>query len=128
VEDVMVYFIQGEQTKRIKIGKADDVLARLKGLQCGSPDRLTVLKVILTESNDRAYHGQFKADKVYGEWFSLSDGLMAFIDSIPFSKFDGLTYLPGDRKASKIRAAITRVYPIYDAHQSIQLSDYLRRI
>ena len=101
----MVYFIQGEQTKRIKIGKADNVSARLKVLQCGSPDRLTVLKVILTESNDRAYHGQFKADKVYGEWFSLSDGLTAFIDSIPESKFDGLTYLPGDRKASNIRSA-----------------------
>ena len=125
----MVYFIQGEQTKRIKIGKADGVLTRLKGLQCGSPDRLTVLKVLTGESNDRAYHNQFRADQVYGEWFSPSDALLAFIDSVVESKFDGLTYLPGDRKPSKIPVVRShQEYPEYDSRQPITLSDHLMRV
>jgi hypothetical protein len=125
----MVYFIQGEQTKRIKIGKADDVLARLKGLQCGSPDRLTVLKVLTTEGRDRKYHSQFQEDLVYGEWFSPSDTLMAFIESIPESKFDGLTYLPGERKPVKLATdRASREYPTHDASQPIHLSDRLMHV
>jgi hypothetical protein len=93
----MVYFIEGEQTKRIKIGKADDVMTRLRMMQCGSPDRLTVLKVVTERVSDvvhlseRLYHLQFALDRIHGEWFKPSADLMAFIDSIPSSKFDGLT-------------------------------------
>lgn len=125
----MVYFIQGEQTKRIKIGKADDVRARLQQLQCGSPDRLTVVKVLTHESRDRVYHGQFQSDLVYGEWFSPSDTLMAFIDAIPESKFDGLTYMPGDRKVSRIPAdGVRREYPTHDSRLPISLSKRLMAI
>ena len=88
----MVYFIQGEQTKLIKIGKADDVLVRLRMLQCGSPDRLMVLKVE-ADASERIYHLQFARDRVHGEWFSPSADLMAFIDAVPSSTFDRLTYV-----------------------------------
>jgi T5orf172 domain len=93
MEDVMVYFIQGEQTKLIKIGKADDVLVRLRMLQCGSPDRLVVLKVDTESASDRLHHLQFAANRVHGEWFNPAVALTAFIESIPSSKFDGLTYV-----------------------------------
>lgn len=88
----MVYFIQGESTKLIKIGKADDVLVRLRMLQCGSPDKLMVLKVE-ADASERVYHLQFAVDRIHGEWFRPSVDLMEFIGNIPPSKFDGLTYV-----------------------------------
>jgi len=89
----MVYFIQGEQTKLIKIGRAGDILVRLQQLQCGSPDRLMVLAVAVDAYSDTSYHIQFAAARVHGEWFKPSAEVMAFIEDIPASKFDGLSYI-----------------------------------
>ena len=89
----MVYFIQGEQTNLVKIGKADDVLVRLQMLQCGSPDRLVILKVDVASLSDRPYHEQFAEDRVHGEWFRASANLTTFLAALPASKFDGLTHV-----------------------------------
>lgn len=77
-----VYFIQGESTKLIKIGKANDPIERLKGLQTGSPDKLVLLGVIPCTSvqvQEVALHEDFQAFKVHGEWFSPSPELLEYI-------------------------------------------------
>ena len=109
----MVYFIQGELTKRIKIGKTGNMDQRLETLQCGSPDVLRVLKVVSgPDANDRVYHARFAVEQIYREWFEPSDRLLAFIASLPVSTFDGLTYASlgvlrrdGTQKALATRAA-----------------------
>lgn len=85
----MVYFIEGEQTKLIKIGVAVDVLQRLQTLQGGSPDKLRVLKVIEDESADANYHSLFSADWSHREWFRPSKSLVKFIEGLPPGRFDG---------------------------------------
>lgn len=75
-----VYFIQGEATGLIKIGKANDPGTRLKGLQTGSPDHLVLLGVIpCTKTRETELHEDFKAFKVHGEWFKPSAELLSFI-------------------------------------------------
>lgn len=96
----MVYFIQGEKTGRIKIGKATNVEWRLRNLQPHSPDRLTVLKVLKTAFNDTPYHAQFVAGWSHGEWFDPTPELMAFIESIPVSEYDGLCVQIGNPAAT----------------------------
>ncbi len=99
----MVYFIQGEQTKRIKIGRTTSVINRLQSLQSGSPDKLIVLKVLVNAKSDAEYHAQFRDDQVYGEWFKPSEDLLAFIAGLPESKFDGLTYAPRNSSVEVIK-------------------------
>jgi hypothetical protein len=86
----MVYFIKGELTGLVKIGKAQNILNRLRTLQAASPDNLTILAVLPNEDSDRVYHQQFDASWVHAEWFNPTPKLLAFIKSIPESEYKGL--------------------------------------
>jgi hypothetical protein len=86
----MVYFIQGETTRLVKIGKADDIVHRLRTLQSGSPDNLTVLAVLLGEENDKVYFPNFASSHHHGEWFSPTPDLLEFIGNVPESIYSGL--------------------------------------
>lgn len=80
----MVYFIQGHITKLIKIGWANSPTARFDNLQCGSPDKLQILKEITTEKESERYlHTQFKELRVHGEWFYPGDRLLKLIAAVP---------------------------------------------
>lgn len=81
----MIYFIQGQETGRIKIGyvERDTVLAaihRMRLFQVGSPDRLT-LRLVLpgVRDRERKLHGQFGADWSHGEWHFPSPKLVRLI-------------------------------------------------
>jgi|ERR1700676_3211289 len=72
------YFIQGQVTGLIKIGRAIDPCKRLKGLQVGSPDRLVILGTCEADI-EQATQRQFKENRAHGEWFRATPELMAFI-------------------------------------------------
>ncbi len=66
----MIYFIQGQTTRAIKIGKANDPAARLKGLQTGMPETLALLGTVPGHyEEERLLHGQFERFHLRGEWF-----------------------------------------------------------
>jgi T5orf172 domain len=67
----VVYFIAGGDL--VKIGKTFDVEARLRGLQCGSPVPLTLLKTTpgYTEL-ETALHNHFADRRRHGEWFDVT--------------------------------------------------------
>lgn len=72
---------------RVKIGKADDVNARLKGLQTGS---LVTLKIMWTVEHpephklERQLHDNFADRRTHGEWFDLGANPIAVImDQMP---------------------------------------------
>lgn len=95
----MIYFVQGEKTKLIKIGITNDGRhfcphVRLSGLQSGSPDKLKLLGVIYIEPKkswtsklcrqkdvelEQAIHSKFIIQHVHGEWFMPSKILSSFI-------------------------------------------------
>ena len=65
-----VYFIQGVCGGSIKIGYSLDPAKRLKELQTGYPDTLTILLMIPgSEAIERALHRTFEASRLKGEWF-----------------------------------------------------------
>jgi hypothetical protein len=83
-----VYFVVGMTTGLVKVGTANNPLARLRELQCGSPDRLVL--VATAPGGPRAevqYHQEFSADHVRGEWFELSppivDEILALGGQLP---------------------------------------------
>jgi hypothetical protein len=68
-----VYYIQEEDTERIKIGWAWDVERRLQTLQCGNSSDLLILKTIKTKKPwdlEFQLHERFSEFKIRGEWFS----------------------------------------------------------
>lgn len=97
----MVYFIQGETTGLVKIGKANNVASRLRGLQAHSPDSLKVLAVIKDMDDDHPYHGTFASAWSHGEWFHPSTELMTFIATLPKNGWKG-------KKRVKIRNFVSQ--------------------
>ncbi len=85
-----VYFIGGMTTGLVKIGKANDPRRRLADLQTGSPDDLVLLGFMDGERDEeRDLHHRFHHDRRRGEWFDMSPGVAAFIESIGGAIPDG---------------------------------------
>lgn len=103
----MVYFIQGTITGNIKIGRTkNDSGYRLERrvAQIQSSDVIKVLKVIVDEIDDKPYHRVFHNCWSHGEWFKPSKELLAFIRTIPRSKWDGMIAEQDCKAASKEKA------------------------
>ena len=78
-----VYIIQSGAF--YKIGKALDVKARLKGLQCGNPVPLKLILSIKTDSPfglEGSLHYKYRSQRGLGGWFTLSDGDLLEIQAI----------------------------------------------
>lgn len=83
----MIYFIQGDITRLIKIGRTDDatVEARVRSLKVGSPDLLRVLGVARlgnmeqTRQLERDLHKRFAGQRKHGEWFAETPELLETI-------------------------------------------------
>lgn len=80
--DSSVYFV-GNLEHAIKIGVSISMTPRLRELQCGSP---VPLEVFATRpggyDRESAYHMQFAAHRLHGEWFSPAPEILAEIDRI----------------------------------------------
>lgn len=74
-----VYFIRCND--RVKIGYAKNVEARLADLQVGSPYDLEILGTVSGGHEEEGrLHTLFYQDRIRGEWFRLSDAILAFIE------------------------------------------------
>ena len=76
-----VYFIQGCETKRIKIGVSNNVENRITQLASSEP--LELLGVIKGggEKLERKLHTQFKSLQVHREWFKPEQELLEYIEN-----------------------------------------------
>lgn len=79
----ITYFVQGEITKRIKIGKTTTYASeRIRQLQSGSPDILIYLGSCFGCGRDeQALHEKFSEFRLHGEWFIPAEEIIEFIDS-----------------------------------------------
>lgn len=76
----MIYFVRCAATQHIKIGFAKDPWKRLCMLRTGSPTQLDL--VAMTEGGrpeERELHERFAQDRVRGEWFAPSPGLVGLV-------------------------------------------------
>jgi hypothetical protein len=77
---VSVYFITAREVGMVKIGCAYDPFDRLKGLQCGCPNKLTLEAFVKgSHKREREIHQLLKKHRVRGEWFTLSPEIEAII-------------------------------------------------
>lgn len=93
----LVYFLQGDTTKRIKIGFSFEPYRRLGLLQCGSPDKLNMLGFMAAQrSVEHLLHQKFIRYKVHGEWFEEHKELTDYIfaNCAPMDA-NGIQKLPG---------------------------------
>lgn len=76
----VVYFVRARSGRHVKIGWSTDLPSRLSALQTA---HAVPVKVLATVPGVRALestlHERFRADRVRGEWFNLSDQIRAFI-------------------------------------------------
>lgn len=70
------YFIRGERSGLVKIGKSNSPRNRLATLATASAEPLTLLAV---GGDEAQYHERFASDRVHGEWFRSSPAMMALI-------------------------------------------------
>lgn len=78
-----VYFALAEDSGRFKIGKAKDVEKRLKSVQTGCSEELSVYGVLPAVdplAMERAIHKRFAHWRIRGEWFEATDEILDFID------------------------------------------------
>lgn len=79
-EHTHIYFIQGETTRLIKIGRAECVVNRLAALQHASPDRLWLLWCYTAPpEHEFELHRKFWKHRVRGEWFEPAPPLARYI-------------------------------------------------
>jgi hypothetical protein len=75
--EAFVYFIQAKNSKKVKIGRAVDPEKRLKELQTGNPEELSILGLIDCESiyeadcREEQLHKEFQHLRLQGEWFDF---------------------------------------------------------
>lgn len=76
----MIYFIQGNETRLIKIGHARHALERLSHLQTGSPDILDLIGVqIGHKDKEKELHALFSNYRMHGEWFESCQQIYIYI-------------------------------------------------
>jgi hypothetical protein len=85
----VIYFIQAEESKRIKIGYTNETAysarknvakRRLNVLQVGSPEVLDLLSSIDgTQEDEQELHAQFAPYRIHGEWFRCEGCLKDFV-------------------------------------------------
>ena len=79
----VVYFIQMKHSHCVKIGVAQDVAIRLRGLQSGNPEPLRLLCTFPGEhEHERLLHSALEATRLHGEWFSWSERLERVIEAL----------------------------------------------
>lgn len=89
VEDLptYVYFIQGEQSRYIKIGYTHDLASRMASFQLGAGEKLQCIRTILfpdqksAEDVETKLHKKFASFRLHGEWFLDAPDLMNFINT-----------------------------------------------
>jgi hypothetical protein len=80
----LIYFIQDDVTKFIKIGFTEgSVSSRIDALQTGNPNKLIALATYPgTKTEEKKLHERFKSDRALREWFRPSAALLAYVADI----------------------------------------------
>jgi hypothetical protein len=72
-----VYMIRAGENGPVKIGVTDDVGKRLRNMQTGNSERLSVLRVFEGSADEeRRLHARFLSLRLRGEWFHFSPELL----------------------------------------------------
>ena len=79
-KDKGVYFLQGEITKRVKIGYTTDFEKRRKALQTSEPLRLVGFISNASPEREKEIHDRFSHLRAIGEWFEGSPEIANYLE------------------------------------------------
>lgn len=89
---IYVYFIVADQLGLVKIGQSRTPMARLSTLQISSPAKLRIaLAFLANPSTERTLHRVLSAHHSHGEWFRLTDQVLAVMDAAAEHGLAGVT-------------------------------------
>ena len=83
-----VYFVEAPAVKRVKIGVAVDVRARLNELRCACPIELSLLGFVYVSTWNKArkleqrLHKEFEPYCVRGEWFEINSYILNRLEEL----------------------------------------------
>ena len=95
----MIYFIHSNALNAVKIGRSNDVGARVRTLQTANPESLLLLATINGEDwEEKQLHKKFAHLLIKGrrEWFQCTAELMIHIDDLSGGKLWEETFLLRD--------------------------------
>lgn len=79
----VVYFVNCEAAKAIKIGISRDVRSRLSSIQTGNPFKLSLIGCVPgTITEERILHEYFSEIRAVGEWFYTNDRLIRYTTDV----------------------------------------------
>ena len=86
-----IYFLQGEVTKRVKIGKSKDIKRRLISFTVGSADILSLRCIVACSGEhlsavEQFFHTIFHVYWSHGEWFNLPEEALIAVISCEVSE------------------------------------------
>ena len=125
-----VYFIEGEGSGLVKIGKTGNVKRRLRALQTSSPVSLNLLMTIEYDDDlESRIHNKLSAHRAHGEWFRISDEVREFMISCRDKGLPWLVSQVGDApnywmNSRRGLSEEARIYQSYGQHH-LQLPDDL---
>lgn len=103
----MIYLIATEDRQFCKIGKAGDPASRLRGLQTSCP---MALEIVATRDEPDAFerqaHAAFDGQRMRGEWFAMTDGMVDRFLALEFTIADDQLASP---EADGLRAEIADI-------------------
>lgn len=71
-----IYFIEAGKGGPVKIGRANYVATRLRDMQVGNHEQLTVLATFEgVPCNEKGLHELFRDNNIRGEWFERTEAL-----------------------------------------------------
>lgn len=122
-----IYFVQPEGGGLIKIGRADDPEARLRGLQVGSPVKLKLCSFHEADTEmEMRLHFLFAAYREHGEWFRACPALAEIANAIPDPSIEDAP-IDGTRQGSvdwqfKVAYGHGREDRVHRSHESFERS------
>lgn len=87
----MIYFIQDLNNKRVKIGKSDNPIRRVRRFKTGSsnPEGFEILAVIPGGvKREKELHQRFKQYHSHGEWFEFSKEIFDYVHENTSGEFN----------------------------------------
>lgn len=82
-----VYMIRAGVNGPMKIGKADDPMHRVRNLQCGCWERLSLVRVFEGDlDQERHLHVRFKDLHIMGDWFHFSRSMLDDVGLVEITK------------------------------------------
>lgn len=77
---MFTYIIKEVDFDKVKVGRAEDVVSRLRSHQCSNPSELEIIMAV-AGNIEFQLHEKFHLSRIRGEWFHYTDDIKALVEA-----------------------------------------------